>query len=327
MHAFGGEPGVYTADWEGPTRDAMVGMKRIQDEFAGRGVPDTDDRARATFHCVLALAWPDEHVELVHGTLDGRIVWPPRGSGGHGYDPCFQPLGDRAPPPRCRPPRRTRSAIAAAPSPSWSRPAFDDAPVAPLGVYVHWPFCKSKCPYCDFNSHVRDGVEQARWRTALLTELEHAAREAPDRRVETMFFGGGTPSLMEPETVGAVIARTRAALGHRAGRRDHAGSQPDLGRGGEVRGPGRGRRQSRVARRAGARSGGARLPRARAFGRRSDRCDRDGPPAFRAAVAEFLQHISDHHPDHDLVFDEKHRIALLERRHHARIRSPPQLHK
>jgi len=81
---------------------------------------------------------------------------------------------------------------------------------APLGVYVHWPFCKSKCPYCDFNSHVREGVDQARWRTALLTELEHAAREVPDRRVETMFFGGGTPSLMEPETVAELIARTRA---------------------------------------------------------------------------------------------------------------------
>jgi putative oxygen-independent coproporphyrinogen III oxidase len=85
---------------------------------------------------------------------------------------------------------------------------------APLGVYVHWPFCKSKCPYCDFNSHVRDGVEQARWRKALLVELEHAAREAPSdaggRRVETMFFGGGTPSLMEPETVAELIARTRA---------------------------------------------------------------------------------------------------------------------
>ncbi|TAJ32892.1 MAG: coproporphyrinogen III oxidase [Reyranella sp.] len=80
---------------------------------------------------------------------------------------------------------------------------------APLGIYVHWPFCKSKCPYCDFNSHVRDGVEQTRWRKALLTELEHAAREAPGRRVETIFFGGGTPSLMEPETVAALIARTR----------------------------------------------------------------------------------------------------------------------
>jgi putative oxygen-independent coproporphyrinogen III oxidase len=81
---------------------------------------------------------------------------------------------------------------------------------APLGVYIHWPFCKSKCPYCDFNSHVREGTDQGRWRKALLTELEHAAREAPDRRVETMFFGGGTPSLMAPEIVGALIARTRA---------------------------------------------------------------------------------------------------------------------
>jgi putative oxygen-independent coproporphyrinogen III oxidase len=80
----------------------------------------------------------------------------------------------------------------------------------PLGVYIHWPFCKSKCPYCDFNSHVREGIEQARWRKALLTELEYAAREAPGRRVETMFFGGGTPSLMEPATVGALIERTKA---------------------------------------------------------------------------------------------------------------------
>ena len=95
VRALNGEPGVYTADWEGPTRDAMVGMKRIQAEFAQRAVPDTDTDRRATFHCVLALAWPDEHVELVHGTLDGRIVWPPRGSGGHGYDPCFQANGER----------------------------------------------------------------------------------------------------------------------------------------------------------------------------------------------------------------------------------------
>ena len=93
--ALGGQPGLYTADWEGPTRDAMVGMRRIQDELANRHVPDTDEARAATFHCVLALAWPDEHIELVHGTVDGRIVWPPRGTGGHGYDPCFQPVGEK----------------------------------------------------------------------------------------------------------------------------------------------------------------------------------------------------------------------------------------
>ena len=92
--ALGGQPGLYTADWEGPTRDAMVGMRRIQDELAARGGADADADRAATFHCVLALAWPDGHVETVHGTLDGSIVWPPRGSGGHGYDPCFQPEGD-----------------------------------------------------------------------------------------------------------------------------------------------------------------------------------------------------------------------------------------
>jgi XTP/dITP diphosphohydrolase len=95
VHALGDEPGVYTADWEGPTRDAMVGMQRIQDEFAKRGVPDTDAARTATFHCVLVLAWPDEHIELFHGTCEGRIVWPPRGTGGHGYDPCFQPLDQK----------------------------------------------------------------------------------------------------------------------------------------------------------------------------------------------------------------------------------------
>ncbi len=79
----------------------------------------------------------------------------------------------------------------------------------PLGVYVHWPFCKSKCPYCDFNSHVREGVDQERWQAALLTELQHAALEAPGRQVESIFFGGGTPSLMDPETVGALIERVR----------------------------------------------------------------------------------------------------------------------
>ena len=94
VHALDNQPGLYTADWEGPTRDAMVGMRRIQDELAARHVPHTDAARTATFHCVLALAWPDEHLELFHGTLDGSIVWPPRGGGGHGYDPCFRPEGD-----------------------------------------------------------------------------------------------------------------------------------------------------------------------------------------------------------------------------------------
>ena len=81
--------------------------------------------------------------------------------------------------------------------------------LADLALYIHWPFCKSKCPYCDFNSHVREAIEQRRWREALLSELDHAAAETPGRRLGSIFFGGGTPSLMEPETVAALIASAR----------------------------------------------------------------------------------------------------------------------
>ncbi|MCZ6454241.1 MAG: radical SAM family heme chaperone HemW, partial [Alphaproteobacteria bacterium] len=74
-----------------------------------------------------------------------------------------------------------------------------------LAIYVHWPFCRSLCPYCDFNSHVSDHVDHARWRAALLRELEHYAELAGPRRVTSIFFGGGTPSLMAPDTAAAVI--------------------------------------------------------------------------------------------------------------------------
>jgi oxygen-independent coproporphyrinogen-3 oxidase len=80
----------------------------------------------------------------------------------------------------------------------------------PLALYVHWPFCVSKCPYCDFNSHVRDRIDQDAWRDALLADLAHEARLLPGRVLTSIFFGGGTPSLMEPTTVEAVIhAATR----------------------------------------------------------------------------------------------------------------------
>ena len=74
-----------------------------------------------------------------------------------------------------------------------------------FGLYVHWPFCRSKCPYCDFNSHVRESVDQQRWRRALLQELAHYGQLTRGRQLDTIFFGGGTPSLMPPETVNAVL--------------------------------------------------------------------------------------------------------------------------
>ncbi|MEO7278071.1 MAG: radical SAM family heme chaperone HemW [Sphingomicrobium sp.] len=81
----------------------------------------------------------------------------------------------------------------------------------PLALYVHWPFCVSKCPYCDFNSHVRAGIDQIAWRDALLADLAHEARQLPGRRLTSIFFGGGTPSLMDPTIVEELID---AATGH-----------------------------------------------------------------------------------------------------------------
>lgn len=75
-----------------------------------------------------------------------------------------------------------------------------------LALYIHWPFCESKCAYCDFNSHVRENVDQARWRAALLTELAYEAERTQGQPLVSIFFGGGTPSLMDPTTVDALIA-------------------------------------------------------------------------------------------------------------------------
>ena len=80
----------------------------------------------------------------------------------------------------------------------------------PLALYVHWPFCVSKCPYCDFNSHVRSSIDQDEWRDALLADLAHEARLLPGRTLTSIFFGGGTPSLMDPATVSALIGAARA---------------------------------------------------------------------------------------------------------------------
>jgi oxygen-independent coproporphyrinogen-3 oxidase len=76
----------------------------------------------------------------------------------------------------------------------------------PLALYIHWPFCVTKCPYCDFNSHVRATVDDAAWCAALLADLRFEAEKLPDHRLASIFFGGGTPSLMPPATVEALIS-------------------------------------------------------------------------------------------------------------------------
>ena len=86
-----------------------------------------------------------------------------------------------------------------------------NAAAAPLSLYIHWPFCVSKCPYCDFNSHIAGELDEAAWLRSMCAELEHMARIAAETlstdnlRLETIFFGGGTPSLMPPKIVSTLI--------------------------------------------------------------------------------------------------------------------------
>ncbi|MDO6456859.1 radical SAM family heme chaperone HemW [Celeribacter halophilus] len=78
-----------------------------------------------------------------------------------------------------------------------------------FGLYIHWPFCQSKCPYCDFNSHVAATIDQSDWERAYLSEIERVSRETSGRVLNTVFFGGGTPSLMDPELVNSILSKVR----------------------------------------------------------------------------------------------------------------------
>lgn len=86
---------------------------------------------------------------------------------------------------------------------------MDDWRNGGFGLYLHWPFCQSKCPYCDFNSHVAAQIDQTRWRDAYLREIARVGAETQGRVLQTVFFGGGTPSLMEPSLVAAIIDTIR----------------------------------------------------------------------------------------------------------------------
>ena len=90
VDALGGDPGIFSARWAGPEKDFGLAMRLVNDAIAAKG-PDASRDAH--FVCVLALAWPDGHVEWFEGHVDGTLVWPPRGTGGFGYNPIFQPLG------------------------------------------------------------------------------------------------------------------------------------------------------------------------------------------------------------------------------------------
>jgi len=91
---------------------------------------------------------------------------------------------------------------------SFAKPVSTPPDDPGFAVYVHWPFCKAKCPYCDFNSHVRHGqIDEEKFRAAYLSELDHMKELTGEREVVSIFFGGGTPSLMPPNTVSAILER------------------------------------------------------------------------------------------------------------------------
>ena len=79
-----------------------------------------------------------------------------------------------------------------------------------FGLYIHWPFCQAKCPYCDFNSHVVAQIDQKAWQSAYLSEIERIGAETKGRVLRSVFFGGGTPSLMDPDVVDAILTKVRA---------------------------------------------------------------------------------------------------------------------
>jgi oxygen-independent coproporphyrinogen-3 oxidase len=79
-----------------------------------------------------------------------------------------------------------------------------------FGLYIHWPFCQSKCPYCDFNSHVSNAIDQSAWETAYLSELDRVAALTKGRVLNSVFFGGGTPSLMSPDLVASILDRVQS---------------------------------------------------------------------------------------------------------------------
>ena len=92
IDALNGDPGVYTADWAGPTRDWNLAMRNVEEKLQAAGATAPAQR-KAQFKCILCVMWPDGHERFFEGVAHGQLVWPPRGALGHGYDPVFVPGG------------------------------------------------------------------------------------------------------------------------------------------------------------------------------------------------------------------------------------------
>ena len=316
VDALGGAPGIHSARWAGPDKDFGRAMEAIDAMLRDHGALRRRSAARISSRR-LCVAWPDGHVEEFEATVDGTLVFPPRGDarlrlrpdlparrarpdlrrnvGARRNTDCRRVARAVAPGARLRQARgglpvmrRTRCSMHAIlhPPDKCDRPGTMTAIAAnaTFGVYVHWPFCLSKCPYCDFNSHVRHGgIDEARFLRAFETEIAATAARVPGREVSTIFFGGGTPSLMQPATVAAILEAIARHWPVAADVEVTLEANPTSVEAERFRGYPRRRRQSRLARRAGARR--------RARSRSSAACNRrrkrstPSPSRARSSIA------------------------------------------
>ena len=207
--ALGGAPGIHSARWGGPDKDFGLAMERVHRELEASGARDR----RANFICALALAAPDGGAEVFEGKVFGTLIWPPRGTRGFGYDPIFVPdgysetFGEMEPELKDRhlaPHPRLRETDAGRPmTMRLSLRGLCALAVLPRQM----PLLRLQLP-CPAWRHRRGAASSP----PICAELEHFASLAPGRIVSSIFFGGGTPSLMAPETVGAILDAHRRAL-------------------------------------------------------------------------------------------------------------------
>ena len=282
VDALGGAPGIYSARYAGRER-----RRRRQQCQAARGArrhAAASSAARATDAPWCSCATRIDPAPLIaEGVWEGCIARAPRGSGGFGYDPYFwlpELERDRG---GARPGREESAAAIAAwrcarcASSSRSRmsggtrgtltPASQPRRRS-LALYVHMPWCVRKCPYCDFNSHqLKSAAPDAGYIDALIRDFDAELPRLAGREIDTVFFGGGTPSLFPPEDFARLLRRAAAADRLRRRRGNHAGGQSGHHRARPLRRLSRRRHQSRVARRAKLRAARARDAGPHSFGR------------------------------------------------------------
>ena len=282
VDALDGAPGIHSARWAGADKNFGRAMETIERKLRERGATTPEQRA-AHFVSALCVAWPDGHVEEFEAastarwsgrraatkvlvtircscrtattrtfgemTSDEKHGLPPRGKGLSHRARAFLKLAEA-----CLELTLTRTPDRPSASMSIGRSACRSAPIA-----TSTAMCATAA------------IDEPRFVRAFAAEIAATAARVPGRTVSTIFFGGGTPSLMQPSTVGAVLDAIAQALDGRARRRGHARSQPDQRRGDALSRLSRGRRQPRVARRAGARRSRARGTRPAAHGARGAR--------------------------------------------------------